>query len=223
MGNEFRILTVCTGNVCRSPAAEVLLRRGLGRGVSVGSAGTHALLDRPIDPGMAATLALMGVVDVDFWARDLVPELVARADLVLAMSREHRSAVVTMVPAAVRRTFTLTEFATLLAEWEEEGRTRPFHTVRVPDRLREFMVVAPRRRGTIRLSPADYDVPDPFRLEPEAYRDSAERIAAAVGTIVGCLDGTGPVQSPHRGVPLAREPEQGSENGLRRFLRRLLS
>lgn len=40
------ILTVCTGNICRSPMAEVLLRSGLaGLPIRVHSAGTHALVD----------------------------------------------------------------------------------------------------------------------------------------------------------------------------------
>ncbi|UER55299.1 hypothetical protein HJG43_12960 [Kineosporiaceae bacterium SCSIO 59966] len=48
----FRILTVCTGNVCRSPMAERLLRSGLAArcgeqaaAVEVSSAAVEALLD----------------------------------------------------------------------------------------------------------------------------------------------------------------------------------
>lgn len=227
MGNEFRILTVCTGNVCRSPAAEILLRRGLGHGVVVESAGTQALVDRPLDPVMADTLAPLGVTGDGFAARLLEPEMIERADLVLAMTREHRSAVVTLVPTAMRRTFTLAEFAGLLEAWEEDGRVRPFYTVRVPDRLREFMAVAARLRGRVRpAAETDHDIPDPFMLAPEVYRDSVEQIAAAVGTIVGCLTGTGPAarprpeqQAPRHAEP--EEPRRGSERGLRRLLGRL--
>lgn len=227
MGNEFRILTVCTGNVCRSPAAEILLRRGLGRGVVVESAGTQALVDRPLDPVMADTLAPLGVSGDGFVARLLEPGLIERADLVLAMTREHRSAVVTLVPTAMRRTFTLAEFAALLEAWEEDGEVRPFYTVRVPDRLREFMAVAASSRGRVRpADETDLDIPDPFMLDPSVYRESVEQIVAAVDTIVGCLTGSGPTPRPRRQPERAdadagSEPRRGSEGGLRRFLRRI--
>ncbi|SDB80136.1 protein-tyrosine phosphatase [Raineyella antarctica] len=219
MDHQFRILTVCTGNICRSPAAELLLRRGLGPGVLVESAGTHALVDSPIDPLMASTLGLAGAGPDSFRARALVPEMIERADLVLAMSREHRSEVVTLVPTAVRRTFTLTEFAAVLAGWEEDGQSRPFYTVRPGERLEEFMAVAARRRSSGR--PAEYDIPDPFRMAPEVYRDAADRISLAVDTIVGCLDETPdepfvlPVPEP------VEEARPGtSERGLRRLFGR---
>ncbi len=44
----FKILTVCTGNICRSPLAEGLLRKVLrGLPVEVSSAGTGALVGVP--------------------------------------------------------------------------------------------------------------------------------------------------------------------------------
>ena len=225
MADDFRILVVCTGNVCRSPAAELLLRRGLGPGVVVESAGTQAMVDRPIDAMMAETLAPLGLDIGDFTARALVAAMIERADLVLTMTREHRSAVVTVVPTALRRTFTLAEFAGLLAGWEVDGQTRPFYTVRVPDRLHEFLAVAARHRGRLRLAAdTEYDIPDPFRLSPEVYRDSVEKISAAVDTIVGCLDGSGPpppCPEPVQDQPsLQEEPARGSDRGLRRLLGR---
>ena len=47
----FAIVTICTGNICRSPLAEVLLRERLsGVGVVVRSAGTHALTGHGMSP-----------------------------------------------------------------------------------------------------------------------------------------------------------------------------
>ena len=45
--SRFRILTVCTGNICRSPVAERLLTKSLGDEVTVASAGVHAALSAP--------------------------------------------------------------------------------------------------------------------------------------------------------------------------------
>ena len=58
-----RILIVCVGNICRSPMAEVLLRKHLGGGdeVTVESAGLAALVGHPIDPLAQAVLADHGL------------------------------------------------------------------------------------------------------------------------------------------------------------------
>ncbi|MEA5155193.1 hypothetical protein [Raineyella sp.] len=192
MSAPFRILTVCTGNICRSPAAEYLLRRALGPGVTVASAGTAALVDRPVDPPMADRLRADGLSTDGFHARYLVPALIEGADLVLAMTREHRAEVVTAVPRALGRTFTLTEYAALLDQWSEGGRPRPFYTIRVPDRLAEFTVAAARRRGTVRFAdPGDYDVPDPFRAAEVVYDEAFRRISAAVDTVAAGLHAAG--------------------------------
>ena len=62
----YEVLFVCTGNVCRSPAAERLLRRDLDEmaggfgglsGVHISSAGTGALVGEPISPPMASLVA----------------------------------------------------------------------------------------------------------------------------------------------------------------------
>ncbi len=114
-GLSYTILCVCTGNICRSPAAERLLAARLGPEVRVASAGTLGLVGHGIQPEMAAHLAALGVPDVGFTSRRLTAADVREADLVLGLAREHRAAAVELVPAAVRRSFTLLEFARLLA------------------------------------------------------------------------------------------------------------
>ena len=60
-----RVLTVCTGNICRSPYAELLLREGFGwarpGAFEVTSAGTHALVGRPVDVGSVRQLGAKGI------------------------------------------------------------------------------------------------------------------------------------------------------------------
>ncbi|MES2521127.1 MAG: low molecular weight protein arginine phosphatase [Gemmatimonadota bacterium] len=88
-----RILFVCTGNTCRSPLAEVIARRlieerGL-TGVTVASAGTSAWPDAPASDG-ALLIAMEAGLDLgDHRARVLSPDLVANADVVLAMGPHH--------------------------------------------------------------------------------------------------------------------------------------
>ena len=85
---KVRLLTVCTGNICRSPYAAVLLREGLDwarpGAFEVTSAGTHALVGRPMDEGSAVRLQAKGLADDAFRARLITPRLLAEQAAVLA-------------------------------------------------------------------------------------------------------------------------------------------
>ncbi len=88
-----RILLVCTGNTCRSPMAEALLRHKLQeRGVesvTVASAGTGAWDGAPASEG-AYLVALEHGLDLSSHrAQLLTRELVASATTVLTMARHH--------------------------------------------------------------------------------------------------------------------------------------
>ena len=92
----YRVLVVCTGNTCRSPMAEAILRsRFAAAGVEaeVRSAGTYAVVGGGAQPyavaaAAAASLDLSGHV-----ARQLDEELVRWADTLLCMSPSHARAV----------------------------------------------------------------------------------------------------------------------------------
>ena len=87
------ILFVCTGNTCRSPMAEGLLRaalaaKGLDQ-VTVSSAGTGAWDGAPISEASYLVGLEQGLDLSEHRARLLTRDVVRGADLILAMSGHH--------------------------------------------------------------------------------------------------------------------------------------
>ena len=122
----FSVLFVCTGNVCRSPVAELVARRLLADKLgaeeaarfTVSGAGTNAALGEPMDPQSRAELADVGVdadEASDFRSHPVTAEAIEAADLILTADRNHRSTVVQLAPGALGKTFCLREFARLLS------------------------------------------------------------------------------------------------------------
>src|SRR4029077_20325873 len=110
-----KILFVCTGNVCRSPMAEGLLRHMLrGRNdMQVASAGLGAL------EGAGATdvsIDVMAAIQIDISSHVSQPlgsELVRQADFILTMTRQHYDAIQALYTAAAEKTFLVREFGEL--------------------------------------------------------------------------------------------------------------
>ncbi len=175
----FSILAVCTGNICRSPALELRLRRLLGPEVEVVSAGLHARVGEPVDPTMAV---LLGPGVEDLRARQVTAADVAGADLVLTMTAEQRRALSVRVPTAVRRIFTLREFAELaeLARTLGHVPSTSAPCTGLPEALAALVAAAPRLRN--RRSGGD-DVEDPYRRGGEVFVRALATIDAAVARI----------------------------------------
>ncbi|GAB4365191.1 MAG: low molecular weight protein-tyrosine-phosphatase [Kiloniellaceae bacterium] len=104
----FRVLTVCTGNVCRSPSAEAILRQrlaaaGLGAAVEVDSAGTadYHLGELPSEPAVRLG-ARRGYDLTPLRARQVAAADFDAFDLMLAMDRGHLRHLTALQPAGSR-------------------------------------------------------------------------------------------------------------------------
>jgi protein-tyrosine-phosphatase len=110
-----RILFVCTGNICRSPAAQYLLKRRLEHeGLDdweVESAGTWALEGRPISAHMASLLAQRGIDASAHRSREINERMIEEADLVLVMTRNHAEALGLELPEQADKVYLLSEMA----------------------------------------------------------------------------------------------------------------
>ena len=106
----FRIQTVCTGNICRSPMAQFALDRaltGTGARVAVDSSGlTGWEAGKPMDTRAAAELRRHGYPDAGisaFRAREFQPEWFSSLDLILAMDYGHYLELSLQAPTAADR------------------------------------------------------------------------------------------------------------------------
>lgn len=190
---SFAILTVCTANICRSPTAEYLLRKALDRQpgvvnhivtpVVVTSAGTHGFDNAPMDPSAAEQLRRLGGDPTQFRSRPLTDRMCEQADLILTATRRHRSFVLERVPRALRRTFTLLEFASAIAMVREDQPAA--------SDLSKVVRLAAEARGRVKLG--DYDIADPYSGPPEAHLLAADTIQAAAVAIASGLLPAGPL------------------------------
>ncbi|MBC3761648.1 arsenate reductase/protein-tyrosine-phosphatase family protein [Quadrisphaera oryzae] len=180
------VLVVCTGNICRSPIAERVLQAGLDAAavpgaprVRVVSAGTGAVVGHAMEPEAAAAVRASGASPDGHAARQVTAADVRDAALVLTATREHRSAVVRLAPAAVRRSFTLREAARIAA-----ARADDVHGDDPAARLRSLAEVLVRSRGAHAVREAHLDdVVDPFRTDAATWELMESQLLPAVRAI----------------------------------------
>jgi len=180
----FTVLMVCTGNMFRSPAAQYLMNAALGpdSGLEIISAGMTPNRGGAVAPRMADLLAGEGIDVSDFESRPVSEADVRDAGLVLGMTREHRSHSVTLWPAAVRKTYTLKEFARLIDRVSPEELDRAAASTPA-DRLAALTTLAGHKR--MPATPEEDDIPDPdtgpsgtTRQAFTEVKEAVERIAA---------------------------------------------
>ena len=117
-----RILIICTGNICRSPMADILLNRRLSQvnpATTIESAGTAAMLGHPADAPAQLLMQSRGL-DLSAHRASQVSLVATRwADLILVMQKHHLDSIVALDPTARGKTF-------LLGHWTDGEIPDPY-------------------------------------------------------------------------------------------------
>lgn len=186
-----RILTVCTGNICRSPFLERALQAELdqswGTGaVEVSSGGTGALSGHAMEDQARAHLESKGYAADGFLARDLTQSMIADADLVLTATRAHRGKVAMLHPKALRYVFAFREFAGLVSGLDESAVRIPSDSAR--EHIARVVALAAGQRGMrAPLSDAEADIVDPYRRPAQVFEDMTDQIMGALPAVARAL------------------------------------
>ncbi|MBM3671823.1 MAG: hypothetical protein FJW86_06535 [Actinobacteria bacterium] len=175
------VLVVCTGNICRSPMAEALLRAHLaavGIEAHVHSAGTMAWSTPP----PSEVIEAMREHDIDLADHrscQLDEVIVRDADLILGMTRQHVGRVEALVPDAGPRTYLVGELVRL---GRDVGPRLPGESVR------EWLtrVDAARPHERIRGRGVD-EVTDPLGEPLDTFRATAARLDAELQALAHLL------------------------------------
>ncbi|WNC69640.1 protein tyrosine phosphatase [Thalassotalea nanhaiensis] len=107
-----KILTVCIGNICRSPSAERILMDLLPN-KEISSAGIGALVDHGIEKHAAELLVNAGYNADDHNARQVNTDIINDADLILVMEKKHQHVLMQKFPSASGKIM-------LLGKWHNE-------------------------------------------------------------------------------------------------------
>jgi len=185
--NTVNILLVCTGNVCRSPAAEFLLAQRLGPAAaafSVRSAGTKAVAGAPIDPRMGARLRRRGIDTAHFTSSPLDVAMLEWADLILTASTNNRADVIRLRPSTVGKTLSLRQLARYAPFILQSGQG----PAEIADRIPWILSTVPMARA--QAPKEDDSIADPRGKSLRRYATALDEVDRACASIAPLLSPT---------------------------------
>ena len=177
------IVFVCTGNICRSPAAELMFRARMNplSDVHVSIFGTHGVVGSGMEDRCSRAVRELGLDPGRHVARRLDAHSLDGVGLALCATVEQRAFILQRAPLMLRRVFTLREFCRLA---EDVDVAASFPEDGYPPSPEEFrarvLLVADRRGRSAVVEPGDDDIQDPLGLGI----DQARRCIADISILI---------------------------------------
>ena len=164
--------------------AEQMLRQKFAarniKNVDVSSAGVFAMVGESITPEVAVSLTYSGYKPEKHAARQAIPEVIEKANLILTATQEHRAQVVRTFTRANRNTFTIKEFANLANFLRTPNDDIEFE--KAEDLIDKVRITASARGYAPELS--NYEIADPYMFAQTVFDATRQELEPLLDEVV---------------------------------------